>query len=90
MEGDHPEWTVSGEAIYAKVSVVKEGNEYKASVGYYSDKECSKEVEKPSITNTYTKPTEGKASLEIQKRVTGEEAPEEIPSIFKFKLEAVT
>ena len=69
---------------------MKEGNEYKASVGYYSDEECSKAVEKPSITNTYTKPTEGRASLEIQKRVTGEEAPEEIPSIFRFKLEAVT
>ncbi|MFR5151517.1 MAG: hypothetical protein ACLTER_20130 [Ruminococcus sp.] len=44
-----------------KVSVRKEGNEYKTKVSYYSDKNCTTAVETPVITNTYTAPTEGSA-----------------------------
>ena len=59
--GEHPEWTVSSDVLYAKVSVRKEGNEYKTKVSYYSDENCTTAVETPVITNTYTAPTEGSA-----------------------------
>ncbi|MFR8310951.1 MAG: Spy0128 family protein [Ruminococcus sp.] len=55
--GEHPEWTVSSDVLYAKVSVRKEGNEYKTKVSYYSDENCTTAVETPVITNTYTAPT---------------------------------
>ena len=89
INGEHPEWTVSSDVLYAKVSVRKEGNEYKTKVSYYSDKNCTTVVETPVITNTYTAPTEGSAELEIQKAAT-ENWTGKIPDYFKFKLEAVT
>ncbi len=87
--GEHPEWTVSGDVLYAKVSVRKEGNEYKTKVSYYSDENCTTAVETPVITNTYTAPTEGSAELEIQKAAT-ESWTGAIPNYFQFKLEALT
>ena len=87
--GEHPEWTVSGDVLYAKVSVRKEGNEYKTKVSYYSDENCTTAVETPVITNTYTAPTEGSAELEIQKAAT-ENWTGKIPNYFQFKLEALT
>ena len=39
--GEHPEWSLSTEALYAKVSVSKERNEYKTAVSYYSDENCT-------------------------------------------------
>ena len=87
--GEHPEWSLSTEALYAKVSVRKEGNEYKTKVSYYSDENCTTAVETPVITNTYTAPTEGSAELAIQKAAT-ESWTGAIPDYFKFKLEAVT
>ncbi|MDB8770607.1 Spy0128 family protein [Ruminococcus sp. 1001136sp1] len=87
--GEHPEWTVSGDVLYAKVSVRKEGNEYKTAVSYYSDENCTTAVETPVITNTYTAPTEGSAELEIQKAAT-ENWTGKIPNYFQFKLEALT
>ena len=89
INGEHPEWTVSSDVLYAKVSVRKEGNEYKTKVSYYSDKNCTTAVETPVITNTYTAPTEGSAELEIQKAAKGNWTGE-IPNYFKFKLEALT
>ena len=87
--GEHPEWTVSSDVLYAKVSVRKEGNEYKTKVSYYSDENCKTAVETPVITNTYTAPTEGSAELEIQKAAT-ENWTGKIPNYFQFKLEALT
>ena len=87
--GEHPEWTVSSDVLYAKVSVRKEGNEYKTKVSYYSDENCTTAVETPVITNTYTAPTEGSAELEIQKAAT-ESWTGKIPNYFQFKLEALT
>ncbi|MBC8613982.1 hypothetical protein H8739_09875 [Blautia faecis] len=87
--GEHPEWTVSSDVLYAKVSVRKEGNEYKTKVSYYSDENCTTAVETPVITNTYTAPTEGSAELEIQKAAT-ENWTGKIPNYFQFKLEALT
>ena len=87
--GEHPEWTVSSDVLYAKVSVRKEGNEYKTKVSYYSDENCTTAVETPVITNTYTAPTEGSAEIEIQKAATASWTGE-IPNYFKFKLEALT
>ena len=87
--GEHPEWTVSSDVLYAKVSVRKEGNEYKTKVSYYSDENCKIAVETPVITNTYTAPTEGSAELEIQKAAT-ESWTGAIPNYFQFKLEALT
>jgi len=87
--GEHPEWTVSSDVLYAKVSVRKEGNEYKTAVSYYSDENCTTAVETPVITNTYTAPTEGSAELEIQKAAT-ESWTGKIPNYFQFKLEALT
>ena len=87
--GEHPEWTVSGDVLYAKVSVRKEGNEYKTKVSYYSDENCTTAVETPVITNTYNAPTEGSAELEIQKAAT-ESWTGAIPNYFQFKLEALT
>ncbi|MEO3234216.1 FctA domain-containing protein [Ruminococcus sp. 1001136sp1] len=87
--GEHPEWTVSGDVLYAKVSVRKERNEYKTAVSYYSDENCTTAVETPVITNTYTAPTEGSAELEIQKAAT-ESWTGAIPNYFQFKLEALT
>ncbi|MFR7900625.1 MAG: hypothetical protein ACLU6Y_12945 [Ruminococcus sp.] len=46
------EWSLSTEALYAKVSVSKERNEYKTAVSYYSDENCTTAVETPVITNT--------------------------------------
>ena len=89
INGEHPEWTVSSDVLYAKVSVRKEGNEYKTKVSYYSDKNCTTAVETPVITNTYTAPTEGSAELEIQKAAKGNWTGK-IPNYFKFKLEALT
>ena len=89
INGEHPEWTVSSDVLYARVSVRKEGNEYKTKVSYYSDKNCTTAVETPVITNTYTAPTEGSAELEIQKAAKGNWTGE-IPNYFKFKLEALT
>ena len=87
--GEHPEWSLSTEALYAKVSVSKERNEYKTAVSYYSDENCTTAVETPVITNTYTAPTEGSAELEIQKAAT-ENWTGKIPNYFQFKLEALT
>ncbi|WP_195379388.1 FctA domain-containing protein [Ruminococcus sp. D54t1_190329_F1] len=87
--GEHPEWTVSSDVLYAKVSVRKERNEYKTAVSYYSDENCTTAVETPVITNTYTAPTEGSAELEIQKAAT-ENWTGKIPNYFQFKLEALT
>ena len=87
--GEHPEWTVSSDVLYAKVSVRKERNEYKTKVSYYSDENCTTAVETPVITNTYTAPTEGSAELEIQKAAT-ESWTGKIPNYFQFKLEALT
>ena len=87
--GEHPEWSLSTEALYAKVSVSKERNEYKTAVSYYSDENCTTAVETPVITNTYTAPTEGSAELEIQKAAT-ESWTGKIPNYFQFKLEALT
>ena len=87
--GEHPEWTVSSDVLYAKVSVRKEGNEYKTKVSYYSDENCTTAVETPVITNTYTAPTEGSAELAIQKAAT-ESWTGAIPNYFQFKLEALT
>ena len=87
--GEHPEWTVSSDVLYAKVSVRKEGNEYKTKVSYYSDENCKTAVETPVITNTYTAPTEGSAELAIQKAAT-ESWTGAIPNYFQFKLEALT
>ena len=89
ITGEHPEWTVSSDVLYAKVSVRKEGNEYKTKVSYYSDENCTTAVETPVITNTYTAPTEGSAEIEIQKAATASWTGE-IPNYFKFKLEALT
>ena len=89
ITGEHPEWTVSNDVLYAKVSVRKEGNEYKTKVSYYSDENCTTAVETPVITNTYTAPTEGSAEIEIQKAATASWTGE-IPNYFKFKLEALT
>ena len=89
ITGEHPEWTVSNDVLYAKVSVRKEGNEYKTKVSYYSDENCTTAVETPVITNTYTAPTEGSAEIEIQKAATASWTGG-IPNYFKFKLEALT
>ena len=89
ITGEHPEWTVSSDVLYAKVSVRKEGNEYKTKVSYYSDENCTTAVETPVITNTYTALTEGSAEIEIQKAATASWTGE-IPNYFKFKLEALT
>ena len=89
ITGEHPEWTVSSDVLYAKVSVRKEGNEYKTKVSYYSDENCTTAVETPVITNTYTAPTEGSAEIEIQKAATASWTGG-IPNYFKFKLEALT
>ena len=89
ITGEHPEWTVSSDVLYAKVSVRKEGNEYKTKVSYYSDENCTTAVETPVITNTYTALTEGSAEIEIQKAATASWTGG-IPNYFKFKLEALT
>ena len=66
--GEHPEWSLSTEALfYAKVSVSKEKEKYKTAVSYYSDKNCTTAVETPVITNLYFA-IEG--SAQIQKAAT--------------------
>ena len=66
----HPEWTVSNDVLYAKVSVRKEGNEYKTKVGYYSDENCKNAVQTPVIINTYT--TSGQIVLSANKTLDGQ------------------
>ena len=68
--GEHPEWTVSGDVLYAKVSVRKEGNEYKTKVSYYSDENCTTAVETPVIINNYT--TSGQIVLSANKTLEGQ------------------
>ena len=70
INGEHPEWTVSSDVLYAKVSVRKEGNEYKTKVSYYSDKNCTTAVETPVIINTYT--TSGQIVLSANKTLNGQ------------------
>ena len=68
--GEHPEWTVSSDVLYAKVSVRKEGNEYKTKVSYYSDENCTTAVETPVIINNYT--TSGQIVLSANKTLEGQ------------------
>ena len=70
ITGEHPEWTVSNDVLYAKVSVRKEGNEYKTKVGYYSDENCKNALQTPVIINTYT--TSGQIVLSANKTLDGQ------------------
>ena len=70
ITGEHPEWTVSSDVLYAKVSVRKEGNEYKTKVGYYSDENCKNALQTPVIINTYT--TSGQIVLSANKTLDGQ------------------
>ena len=56
--------------LYAKVSVRKEGNEYKTKVSYYSDENCTTAVETPVIINNYT--TSGQIVLSANKTLEGQ------------------
>ena len=70
INGEHPEWTVSSDVLYAKVSVRKEGNEYKTAVSYYSDENCKNALQTPVIINTYT--TSGQIVLSANKTLNGQ------------------
>ena len=61
---------------------MKEGNEYKASVGYYKDAECKEQIEEPIIINNYKKLISIDGN-KIWRVPTGVDLPEKITVILK-------